>query len=185
MIFFYTYRTTTNLIFDDINAGISHAPTEIISDEDERDIETNNRENIVPVKRRRSSSCDQMKLYESFAKTLKDNHSQKMNLINQAIESSKPQTELELYFSSICKTVEKLSPIEQAKIKMHVSNIVSQAELAQLQANQQQPIPYQTPYYQNQNGYFQNQNEYNANYQHTGNEQDILVSTLCDMTNLK
>lgn len=109
-----------------------------------------------------------MKLFETFTKTLKDNHTHKMNLFHQAIETSKPLTELELFFSSICKTVEKLKPIDQAKMKMQISSIVAQAELAELQSSQQQQFPpppanYTPPlanYYPNQNIYYSNSNGY-------------------------
>lgn len=60
-----------------------------------------------------------------------------MSLFQQAIETSnKPLSELELFFGSICMTVGKLSPLEQARIKMQISNIVSQAELSQLQQSE-------------------------------------------------
>lgn len=94
------------------------------------------KESAQHYKRRRSSSTgERIKMVETFTKTLKDNHIQKMHMLQQAVESSnKPQSELELYFSSICKTVEKLPPLEQAKLKMQISNIVCQAELSQLQS---------------------------------------------------
>lgn len=46
----------------------------------------------------------------------------------------KPQNELELFFGSMCKTVEKFDALDQAKIKFEISQIVSQYEMAQIQA---------------------------------------------------
>lgn len=129
-VFSFSFRSTTNIFVDEIVPEIDAID---ISDDESKD--GDNKENVQPIKRRRSSSTgDQMKIYETLAKTLNETHSQKLNLIHQAIESTKSQSELELYFSSICKTVEKLSPIDQAQIKLQISNIVSQAELAQLRS---------------------------------------------------
>lgn len=66
---------------------------------------------------------------------MKENHAQKLELLQKSIEPIKQQTDLELFFGSICKSVEKLHPIEQTRIKMQISQIVGQAELAQLQSH--------------------------------------------------
>lgn len=127
--YLFLYRTVTNIAFDDVLPE-DDAIT-IGSNSDDEEIE-----NKPPLKRRRrSSGGEQFKMYESIAQSIKDNHSKKLDLMQQAIQSNKPQTELELYFMSICKTVEKLSALEQAKIKMQISNIVSQSELAHLQSS--------------------------------------------------
>lgn len=50
----------------------------------------------------------------------------------------RPQSELELFFASMCKTVEKFDPMEQAKIKIEVSRIISNTELAHIQKSNNQ-----------------------------------------------
>lgn len=88
---------------------------------------------FMPIKRRRSSSNeDQKKNFETFTKTIRDNQSKKLEMFEKVL---KPQTELELFFASMCKTCEKFNPIEQAKIKMEVSRLVSQMEMEHLQNN--------------------------------------------------
>lgn len=177
------HRTTSNIAFDDINE-IDGCSTFTISDDE---MNETNKENMAPVKRRRSSSTgDQMKLFETFAKSLKDNHSQKMCMLQNAMETTKPQTELELYFSSICKTVEKLHPIEQSKIKMQISNIVNQAELAQLQSSQPN-LNYYPHNYENRNGefaQFQSSQPNFSQFNSPNESQDTLVSTVCNLTSL-
>lgn len=112
------FRTTTNIDTPDENVD------DYASDE----------ENIRPTKRRRSSSNgDQMKLLENIANTFKDSNMKRNDLIQHIMKESKQPNELEVYFNSICLTVGKLDPLEQVKIKMQISQIVSQAELAQLE----------------------------------------------------
>lgn len=53
-----------------------------------------------------------------------------MELFQQSIQ---PQSELELFFASACKTVEKFTPLAQAKVKFEVNKIISQAEFDYLQ----------------------------------------------------
>lgn len=185
--YFYSHRTTSNIAFDDVMNEFDDLHTVDISD-DEMDGPT--KENLRPIKRRRSSSTgDQLKIFESVAKALKDNQNQRMGMYQSTVEV--PQTELELYFSSICKTVEKLPPIEQTKIKMQVSNIVNQAELAQLQPSQSTVAPYN--YYNPMTVAPNTQPMYNSNSQnfdqtrnnfYSDSPQDTLVSAVCNMTNL-
>lgn len=91
-----------------------------------------NDSDFTPLKRRRSSSSnEQMKFFEMLAKNMQENQSKKMEIFQQAIN---PQTELELFFASLCKTVEKFDALEQAEVKIQLTNsIVSQAELAHLE----------------------------------------------------
>lgn len=46
------------------------------------------------------------------------------------METSKVKSELDLFFESICKTVEKLGALDQAMVKMGILKIVNQAEIA-------------------------------------------------------
>lgn len=74
-----------------------------------------------------------MKIFENIAHTLREQNSKRNAIYEQILSDSKPQSEIELYFSSISKTVEKLNPIEQAKLKIQISQIVSKAELEHLE----------------------------------------------------
>lgn len=84
-----------------------------------------------PSKRKRSlsNSSDHLKLIENIAKSIKENQSKKLEIFQQAVQ---PQSELELFFAAICKTVEKFDPMAKAKLKIEISHIVSQAELDHL-----------------------------------------------------
>lgn len=126
MISFLFIRTTTNIVSNDEESNQDGIISIQNSDDEEK-------ENVQGFKRRRSSSnSDQMKIFETIAKTIKENHSKKIELINQM---QKPQNELELFFASICKTVEKFEALDQAKIKFEISQIVSQCEMVQIQAS--------------------------------------------------
>lgn len=91
-------------------------------------------DDILPMKRRRSSSNgDQLKIFENIAQSIKDNSCKRNEIIQKILSDSKQETELDLFFGAICKTVSKFSPFDQAKIKMKISNIVSETELAHLE----------------------------------------------------
>lgn len=137
MIAFFFIRTTTNITSNDEDSNQDSIITIQNSDDEEK-------ENVPFLKRRRSSSnSDQMKIFETIAKTIKENHSRKIELINQM---QKPQNELELFFASMCKTVEKFDALDQAKIKFEISQMVSQYEMTQIQAASSSRILHVTTY---------------------------------------
>lgn len=112
------------------NRTITNIPSGIEANLDDDSIAIEDEEN-QPMKRRRSSSNgEQSKIFENIAHTLKENNFKRNELIQKILADSKAQSELELYFGSICKTVERFSLIEQARVKMQISQIVSQAELS-------------------------------------------------------
>lgn len=45
------------------------------------------------------------------------------------MEQTKSLSELEHFFQSICKTVDKFTPIQQAKLKMDITNMVSTIQI--------------------------------------------------------
>lgn len=119
------FRTTTNIIHNDNNDDIQS-----VAGSDEC-VEIDDDVSIQPIKRKRTSSNgEQIKIFESIAKTFKDNQTKKFEIFQQAM---RPQTELELFFASMCKTVEKLGPVEQARVKFEISRIVGNAEIDNLQ----------------------------------------------------
>lgn len=79
---------------------------------------------------KRHRTNEQIKIFESIAKDMKENQTKKLDLIQQIIQ---PKTEIDLFFASISKTVEKFSPLEQAKVKISISNIVSEMEISHLE----------------------------------------------------
>lgn len=99
-----------------------NSPNGINIDDDEMDF-------TQSYKKRRSSNGEQFKLIETITKEIKENQTKKFDLFQQFTK----QSELELFFSSLCKTVEKFTAIEQAKIKIELSNIVGQHELSHLE----------------------------------------------------
>lgn len=119
---FFLFRTTTNVENDEESNGIDD---EQLSPDDG---------SVRPCKRRRSSSNgEQMKIFENIAQSFKENNSMRNDLIQKIFSDKKePQSEMELFFLSMCRTVEKFSPLEQATLKMQISQIVSQVELSHL-----------------------------------------------------
>lgn len=64
---------------------------------------------------------------------IKETQTRKMNLLEKFVEMPQQNSELELFFLSICKTVEKFTPLQQAKIKMSILEIVNKAEILNIQ----------------------------------------------------
>lgn len=126
ILFFANFRTITNIgINDDVDDVLNgHLDLDLgvaEIDDDECDFQLNK-------KRKNSSNGDHVKVFESIAKSIKDNHSKKIELFEKVV--NRPHSEIELFFMSISKTVEKFNPIEQTKVKIEISRIVNQLELA-------------------------------------------------------
>ncbi|XP_055308526.1 uncharacterized protein LOC129572566 [Sitodiplosis mosellana] len=116
-------KTTTNI------AGKEDEKENVIDDDIGSD-----EEYFPRVKRRRSSSnSDHLKFMENIAQTMKENNTKRNEILQHMLTEQKPQSELELFFSSICKTVEKFSPIDQVRVKMQINQMVSETELAILE----------------------------------------------------
>lgn len=83
-------------------------------------------------KRRRnlSTTGDSLKL---IVNEMKDTQSRKIELLEKIVETPE-KSELELFFGSICMTVQKLTPLEQAKTKMKILEIVNKAEIQHIQS---------------------------------------------------
>lgn len=131
-------RTTTNISLEDDDD--TNIPDSIVPDEEVMMVDNTDDQCLPHIKRRRCSfgSGDQMRFFESISRTLKESQSKKLELIQQVV---RPQSDLELFFASMCKTVERFDLIEQAKIKIEVSRIVSNSELAHLEkANNQNRV---------------------------------------------
>lgn len=65
---------------------------------------------------------------------MKDTQNRKINLLEKIVETpTVEKSDLELFFESICKTVQKLPKLSQAKLKMKITEAVNQAEIEHLQ----------------------------------------------------
>lgn len=53
-----------------------------------------------------------MKSMENIAQSMKENGTKRNEILQQILTEPKYQSDLELFFSSICKTVEKFGPID-------------------------------------------------------------------------
>lgn len=117
------YRTTTNIEIVDVEQF-----DEEFSQDSFNDSMGSTQESTS--KKRRSNDNEQIKIFENIAKEMKENQMKKMEFIQQIAQR---KSALELFFASICKTVEKFNPLEQAKIKISISNIVSEIEISRLE----------------------------------------------------
>lgn len=86
----------------------------------------------VPKRKRTSSSSGDIKC---FVDEFKGTQSRKLELLEKIIETPE-KSELELFFASICKTVQKFTPLEQAKIKMKITETVNVAEIKHLETRE-------------------------------------------------
>lgn len=125
-------RTTTNIELDEDESIISIS---FDSDDDNSKDKQNDKPNDEPndepnSKKRRSNNGDQLKVFQTIADDMKQNQVKKMEMLQQVMQ---PKSGLELFFASICKTVEKFSPLDQAKIKSAISGVVSDMEIANLE----------------------------------------------------
>lgn len=127
----FPFRTTTNIVL----GAEEEEHIEQNIEENEQYDQTNSHDMVHTPKRKRTSPHPT--IFENLAKSIQESHSKEMEMFQQVI---KPQSEMDLFFSSICKSVEKFNAIEQAKIKIEINRIVSQMEMNHLQnvaSNQQ------------------------------------------------
>lgn len=113
-------RTTTNIELDDEDDD-----SILISE----DTDVDSSFEPKPKKKQKCNS-DQFKLFQDIANDMKQNQNRKMELLQQVCM---PRSELELFFASMCKTVEKFTPLDQAKVKSTISRIVGEIEIENLE----------------------------------------------------
>lgn len=108
------------VFMDDSDAG------ELVLSEDiEEDISQDQR---PASKLRKTDPSNDLK---EIAQQMRNSQTRKLDIIEKMI-ATPPQSDLELFFASMCKTVEKFSPINQAEIKMNVTKLVNEAEILHL-----------------------------------------------------
>lgn len=61
---------------------------------------------------------------------MKQNQNKKMDFSEKVLQ---PQNEMELFFASMCKTVQKFTPLNQAKTKLAIFRIVGDMEIANIE----------------------------------------------------
>lgn len=83
-------------------------------------------------KRRRSTENPFEKLVSVYTR----NSDERMKFLQKTQSTSEPMTELGHYFASICKTVEKMTPFEQARVKYEISSLVGRIEMDRLRGSQ-------------------------------------------------
>lgn len=88
----------------------------------------------VPYQSKRRRMNEQNRSLETIAQHLKQSQSKKMELLEKMIGTPQEQSDLQLFFASICKTVEKFTALDQATIKMEVTKIVNEMEVMNLKA---------------------------------------------------
>lgn len=121
IIISFSIRTTTN----------TNIKNDIFEVDEENNVgENDETQHTSKRKRSNSNGSEHLKIIENIAKTTKENQTKKMEMFHQAVQ---PQSELELFFSSICKTVEKFNDLTKARLKIEISKVVSEEELKHLQ----------------------------------------------------
>lgn len=68
-----------------------------------------------------------------FTEEMKENQNKKFELLEK-LSQAPEQSDLELFFSSVCKTVQKFSAKDQALIKMRIHQIVNEKEISYLES---------------------------------------------------
>lgn len=114
MCFSSFYRTISNI--SDENS----CESDVITLEGECDADVTCQPNS---KRRRSTESTFDRLVQSYEK----NSTERIKILQQ--RQNEPLTELGHFFSSICKTVERFTPYEQAHVKIEISNLIGRIEL--------------------------------------------------------
>lgn len=80
---------------------------------------------------------------DEYMEVIKQNSVAKFDLLKTVVERGQrdeTESELGLFFKSICKTVEKFNAIEQAKIKIEITTLVSNMQISKFQQNQAEII---------------------------------------------
>lgn len=127
LINFHSFRTITNISL-------------LCDDDDSMDFTDDTSSDFLTKhtsKRPKKSNNEQLRIFESIAQDMKESQSKKIEIFQQIMH---PKSELELFFASICKTVEKFGALEQAKTKVAISQIVSQMEISHLEKAAQEII---------------------------------------------
>lgn len=119
---FYDYSTTTNI-------NLLHSGDIINLDESLENVSSE------PQSKQRKSSKGEWSHFEHFRMEMKKNQEQKFDLIEKICKSPE-KTDLQLFFISISKTVEKFSRKDQAILKLKIHQIVSEQEISNLNSTQ-------------------------------------------------
>lgn len=67
---------------------------------------------------------------------MQKNNDKKLDLIQKIVQKSPEKTDLELFFNSISKTVQKFTPKDQAVLKIKIYQLVSEKEISNLDNTQ-------------------------------------------------
>lgn len=113
------YRTLSNI--SDETTVSSESDVVAVDLEDENDSQ--------PIAKRKRSTDN---TFDKLASTYERNSAERMKILQQKPFLIEPMTALGHFFSSICKTVEKFSEYEQARVKFEISNLIGRIEMGRL-----------------------------------------------------
>lgn len=109
--------------------------TEIEGELSKNEDEDENDNMIKPSKKKTKTSTGEWSQFEEFRKDMQKNQEKKFDLIQKIIQKSPEKTDLDLFFISLSKTVKKFTPKDQALLKMKIHQIVSEKEIAYIDAD--------------------------------------------------
>lgn len=103
------------------------------------DIDDESSESIIigtPAKKQKSSTSEQWSQFDNLRRDMQKNNDKKLDLIQKIVQKSPEKTDLELFFNSISKTVQKFTPKDQAVLKIKIYQLVSEKEISNLDNTQ-------------------------------------------------
>lgn len=125
------FSTTSNIDLPDSPAG-NVSIVDIDDDNDSLGIDP-----IEPLaKKRKSSTNGEWSQLENFRREIQKNQEKKIELIEKIVGKKTEKCDLELFFSSIFKTVRKFKAKDQALLKIKIYQLVSEREIAYLDSTQ-------------------------------------------------
>lgn len=86
-----------------------------------------------PNKQRKTTAKGEWLQFENFRKEIQMNQEKKFDLIQKIVQKSPEKSDLELFFNSMFKTVQKFTPKDQAVLKIKIYQIVSEKEMSYLE----------------------------------------------------
>lgn len=137
----YNFSTTSNITLHDQSVNDSMNSSSNVSIDSSNNLSTNADEhpdtiaNEPPAKQRKLNPKSQLSQFEIFRDEMIKNQDKKLNLIEKIVQKSPEKSDLELFFNSIFKTVQRFTRRDQAVLKIKIHQIVSEKEMSYLESN--------------------------------------------------
>lgn len=125
------FSTTSNIDLPD-NPADNVPIVDIDDDNDSLEIDLNK----PLAKKRKSSTNEEWSQLDNFRKEIQKHQEKKIELIEKIVGKKTEKCDLELFFSSIFKTVRKFKAKDQALLKIKIHQLVSEREIAYLDSTQ-------------------------------------------------